>query len=165
MRLTDIANPRQTILVSCEAEAEIVGKKALKKNIMTLDWHMPLSFEPPMYAIAVGKARFSCGLIQKSRCFAVNFMPESMKKEVLFCGRNTGQFMDKFKASGLAEEECEEIHCPRIKEALAWLECEVVEEVETGDHITFIGKVVHMSVKKEGKRLFHKGKDDFTTTK
>lgn len=165
MKINDIARPRQTILVSCEAETEVMGKKAVKKNIITLDWHMPLSFEPEMYAISVGKTRFSLELIKKSKCFVVNFMPLSLKDKALYCGRHSGQYVDKFKESGLTEAEAEKIHCPRIKEALAFLECEVVEEVETGDHVVFIAKVVNMKEKKKGKRLFHVKGDRFGTIK
>lgn len=168
MRISEIANPRQVILVSAEAEMEVLGKSSLKKNIIALAWHMPLSFEPPMYAICVGKARFSCEMIKKSKCFVVNFMPESAKKEILYCGSNTGMYVDKFRESGLTGLESEKMHCPRIKQSAGWLECEVVEEVEAGDHIIFVGKVIHMALSKGGKdakRPFHLGGDDFTTTK
>ena len=168
MRISEIANPRQVVLVTSEADAEILGKKSLKKNIITLAWHMPLSFEPPMYAVAVGKTRFSCSLIKKSKCFVVNFMPADRQKEVLYCGSKSGMYVDKFKESGLTDEECEKVHCIRIREALGWLECEVVEEVEAGDHIVFIGRVVNISenpkAKKGSKRLFHLDGDKFTTT-
>lgn len=161
MRISELANPRQVVLVSCEAEIELLGKKVEKKDIITLAWHMPVSMEPPMYAISIGKTRFSLNLIKKSRCFVVNFMPAEKEKEILLCGRTTGQSTDKFRETGFTEEEAEKIHCPRIKEALGWLECEVIEEIEAGDHVVFIGKVVHMQEKKEGKRLFHLGGDKF----
>lgn len=161
MRISEIANPRQVVLVSSEAEIELLGKRMEKKDIITMAWHMPVSFEPPMYAISVGKTRFSLNLIKKSRCFAVNFMPAEKEKEILLCGTTTGQATDKFKESGFTEEECESIHCPRIKEALGWLECEVVEEIDAGDHVVFIAKVVNMKQTKEGKRLFHLGGDKF----
>ncbi|PIN86998.1 hypothetical protein COV19_02285 [Candidatus Woesearchaeota archaeon CG10_big_fil_rev_8_21_14_0_10_44_13] len=161
MRISELANPRQVVLVSSEAEIVLLGRRMEKKDIITLAWHMPVSMEPPRYAISVGKTRFSLNLIKKSRCFAVNFMPAEKEKEVLLCGRTTGQSTDKFRESGLTEEECEKIHCPRIKEALGWLECEVVEEIDAGDHVVFIAKVVYMREKKEGKRLFHVSGDRF----
>ncbi|MFO8015486.1 MAG: flavin reductase family protein [Candidatus Woesearchaeota archaeon] len=164
IRISDISSPRQVALVSAEAEAEVMGKRGIKKNIITVAWHTPLSFEPPMYAVSIGKTRFSCELIRKSKCFAVNFMPHSLSDKALHCGRNSGQYVNKFREFGLEEEESEKIHCPRIKEALAFLECEVVEEVDAGDHILFVGRVVNMGRKKEDKRLFHTGGDEFTTT-
>lgn len=157
MKITTLTNPRQTVLVTCRHKG--------KDNIITLDWHTPLSFYPMMYAISVGKTRYSLGLIQKSKVFVVNFMSKDYEKEVLFCGRHSGRDYDKFSETGLTKEEAEKIDCPRIKEALGFLECKVVKEVEVGDHILFIAEVVNSDLKKKGKRLFHLWGDRFTTTK
>lgn len=161
-----IFNPRQTVLVSCRGLTKDMfsGKEEHKDNIIVLDWHMPLSFEPFLYGIAIGKTRFSLELIRESKVFAVNFMPLHLKDDVIFCGRNSGQHIDKFKETNLLKEECEKIDCPKIKQALAHLECEIINEIETGDHILFIGKVVHEDEKETGKRIFHTEDDDFTTT-
>ncbi len=159
-----IPYPRQVVLVSSRAEAEVMGKRQEKQDIITLSWSMPVSFQPELYAIAVGKQRFSYRLIKESGVFCVNFMPYELKDKALFCGRNTGEHMDKFSESGFTPEECEKIHCPRIKEALAFMECEVKDEIEAGDHAIFIGEVMKSAEKKKGKRLFHLGGDRFTTT-
>ena len=160
-----LINPRQTILVSCRAHLKkrFSEHEEIKDNIITLDWHMQTSFKPFLYAISIGKTRYSLGLIRESKVFVVNFMPINLKDKVLFCGTNSGETIDKFQVSGLHKEESESIDCPRIVEALGYLECEVFSEVETGDHILFIGKVIKSSLKKEGKRIFHTD-DDFTTT-
>ncbi|MBD3310099.1 hypothetical protein GF351_02680 [Candidatus Woesearchaeota archaeon] len=155
--VSDIANPRQTVLVTSSSDS--------KDDIITLDWHMPTSFKPLMYAISVGKTRYSRKLIEQAKVFVVNFMPIHTEKEVLFCGRNPGEHVDKFKETGFHRVEGEKVDCPRISEALAFLECEVVKEIETGDHIIFVGNVLHKDWNDTGKRLFHTGKDDFTTTK
>ena len=57
-----IPYPRNVILVTCEAETDIMGKEVDKKNAITLSWHMPVSFNPWLYAIAIGKEKFSYGL-------------------------------------------------------------------------------------------------------
>lgn len=161
----ETAYPRQAILVTSEAETEIMGKKQDKKNIFTLSWHMPVSFNPSLYAISVGKQRFSLNLIKKSGVFCVNFMPFELQDKVLFCGRNSGMNKDKFKETGLTPKECGKIHCIYLKEALAYLECEVVQEIESGDHIIIIGKIVNSKVQKKGKRVFRAETiDKFTTT-
>lgn len=152
-----ICGERQAALITCRDKE--------KDNVLTLDWHMPCSFEPELYAIAIGKQRFSCNMVKNSRVFVVNFMPFSLKDEVLFCGRHSGRFMDKFKETKLTKEEAEKIDCPRIKEAIAYLECEVVNELETGDHIIFIGKVLKSELKKKEKRLLHIAGDEFITTR
>ncbi|MBU1704466.1 MAG: flavin reductase family protein, partial [Nanoarchaeota archaeon] len=111
--LGHIPYPRQVILVTCHAEIEIMGKEIDKKNIITLSWHMPVSFKPSMYAISVGKERLSHDIIKKSGVFCVNFMPYELKDKVLFCGRHSGRTKDKFAESGLKEAKCDKIDCPR----------------------------------------------------
>ncbi len=159
-----IYGPRQTVLVTCRGKAKVLGREQEKDNIITVAWHMPLSVEPPMYAVAIGKPRFSAKLITASKVFCVNFIPKSMQEAALYCGRNSGEHVDKFSQAGLELEECEKIDCPRIAGCLGHLECEVVEQVEAGDHIIFIAKVAHSQQQKEDKRLFHMGGDRFTTT-
>lgn len=156
MKITTLTNPRQTVLVTCRCRR--------RDNIITLDWHTPLSFSPMMYAISVGKTRYSLGLIRKSKVFVVNFMSKDYEKEILFCGRQSGKDYDKFATTGLTKEEAEKIDCPRIKKALGFLECKVVKKIEVGDHILFIAEVVNSGLKKKGKRLFHLWGDKFTTT-
>ena len=147
--------PVQTILITCRGSAEMFGKKGIKDNIITVDWHMPASFKPPLYAISIGKDRFSLKIIQESRCFVVNFIGYSKKEEALTCGTTHGHNTDKFKATGLPKEEAEKIDCPRIGNALAYLECEVVQEIEAGDHVVFIGKILGGNHIDDGDRLFH----------
>lgn len=162
--MQEITGPRQVILVTSRAETEIMGKKQEKDNIFALSWHMPLSFEPELYAISAGKKRFSTKLIKQSGVFCVNFMPYSFEKEVLFCGRNSGEHIDKFKESGLEKESCEKIDCARIKQASAFLECEVADEIEAGDHIIFVGRVVKSALLNDKKRVFQLSGNQFTTT-
>jgi flavin reductase (DIM6/NTAB) family NADH-FMN oxidoreductase RutF len=156
MRITDATNPLQTMLLTCRADG--------RDNIITLDWHMPLSFEPMMFAVSIGKTRYSLEIVRSSKVFVANFMGHVSENGVLFCGRNSGRNADKFASCGLKKEEAKTVDCPRIVEALAYLECEVVNEIEFGDHILFAGKVTHAEVKKDGKRLFHLAGDKFTTT-
>ncbi|MFN3301774.1 MAG: flavin reductase family protein [Patescibacteria group bacterium] len=156
MKITTLTNPRQTILLTCRYKD--------KDNVMTLDWHTPLSFEPMLYAVSIGKTRFSLELVRKSKVFVINFVSKDLEREVLFCGRHSGKNLDKFKETGLEKEEAETINCPRIKQAIGYLECQVIKEIEVGDHILFIAKVTKAELKKKDKRLFHLFEDKFTTT-
>ena len=156
--MSELTDPRQVILVSCREEMDIMGKKEVKDNIITIAWHMPVSFNPQLYAVSIGKTRFSCSIISKSKAFAVNFVPFSLADKALIVGTKSGVHIDKFKESGLTKEECSSIDCPRIKEAVGYMECEVINEVDAGDHIIFIGKVLNSHIKKSCDRLMQKEK-------
>ncbi|MEA2035976.1 MAG: flavin reductase family protein [Nanoarchaeota archaeon] len=161
--MSELTDPRQVILVTSREEVEIMGKKQVKDNIITLAWHMPVSFNPNLYGIAIGKTRFSAQIISKSKAFCINFIPYELGKQALVVGTKSGNHLDKFKEAKLAKEECQNIDCPRIKEALAYIECEVINEVDAGDHIVYIGKVLNSEVKKEGKRLLQQAGGFITT--
>ena len=143
---------------------EIMGKVIEKDNIITVSWHMPVSFEPELYAISIGKQRFSAEIISRSKAFVINLIPYTLKEAAIFCGTHTGKHIDKYSEAKLTMEEAKTIDCGRIKEASAYIECEVVDEVEAGDHIIYIGKVVEKEEKEHSKRLLQGGKD-FTTSK
>jgi len=117
-----------------------------------------------MYAVSIGKTRFSLNLIKESKVFVINFMSKNFEKEILYCGRHSGKTLDKFKETGLEKEEAETINCPVIKQALGYLECKVEKETEVGDHFLFIARVTKSELKQKGKRLFHLFADKFTTT-
>lgn len=160
----DNVYPNQAVLISTRGNAQLLGKKVSKDNIMTAAWHCPLSFDPPLYGVSIGKARFTHKLIQDSKVFAVNFMPHERKEEVLYCGKASGAEADKFEKACLTKEECETIDCCKVAEAAAQLECEVIDSSETGDHTFFVGKILKNTPKTDKRRLLYKGKGEFTTT-
>jgi flavin reductase (DIM6/NTAB) family NADH-FMN oxidoreductase RutF len=157
----EVAGARPVALITARAEVEQMGRKALKDNVFTCSWNMPLSFNPALYAISVGKQRFSYRLIKSSQVFAVNFIPAALKKAAVYCGTQSGEFIDKFKEAKLKTEEAEKIECFRLKEAVAFLECEVVNEIEAGDHVLFVGRVVNSNINADKKRLYHITGDKF----
>ncbi len=133
--------PRALFLLSTSAKIPILGKETDKDNLMTIDWVMPLSKEPMMCAIAVKKNRFTYQILKKSNVFILNLMDSSKKKQVRYCGENSGEFLDKFAKTGLTRIEGKTIHCCAIKEAIARYECEIIDEIQTGDHSLFIAKI------------------------
>lgn len=158
-----IPNPRHVVLITSRGTATIIGKKTEKDNVMAADWHTQVSFKPLMWAVSVGKERFSAKLIDSSKCFCINFMPYSFKDNILKAGSLSGEHIDKFKEAGLEKEECEKIDCPKVKGNTGFLECEVINVIDTGDHFIYIGKVLKSDVR-DDKRLLHIEGSRFTTT-
>ncbi|HLC96626.1 MAG TPA: flavin reductase family protein [Candidatus Nanoarchaeia archaeon] len=162
--MSNLYNPRQVVLVTSRAEVRILGKETEKDDIITVTWHTPVSKEPELYAISIGNTRFSKKLIDKSKCFAVNFIPFDLKEAAVVCGTKTGEHLDKFREANLTMEEADSIDCGRLKEAVGYIECEVINEINAGDHTIYIGKIVSSSLKKDKERLLQGGAD-FTTTR
>jgi flavin reductase (DIM6/NTAB) family NADH-FMN oxidoreductase RutF len=142
--------PRQVILAT--------SRSGGKSNIITLGWHCPLSFKPPLVGISVGKTRFSHSLIQNEREFVISIPTESMLEKVLLIGSRSGRDVDKFPEFGLTPLQATAVKPPLIKECPINIECRVVAELDAGDHTLFSGEVVasHASPLKE-KLLFDMG--------
>lgn len=130
-----------------------------KDNIMAAAWVYPLSFDPPMFGVSVSKKRFSYNLIKKGKAFGINTCSPEMREAVLVCGRKSGEGIDKFKEAKLTKEKGKFV--PLVKESPASIECELVKEIETGDHITLVGKAVNVVKRRESKGLYHAGGDNF----
>lgn len=113
-----------------------------KDNIITLALCHVFSFKPPLVGIGVAPKRFSYGLLKKSKDFAINVPTKQQLKAVQVCGSKSGRRVDKFQAAGLGKEKATRISSPLVAECPVNLECVKVDEVETGDHVWFIGEVV-----------------------
>ncbi len=159
-------NPRQTVLVTCRGSFTVVGKSEEKDDVVPLSWHSPISSHPPMYAIFLNKSLMAVSIIRNSGCFVVNFIPFSLLETVKSAMRTSGEYLEKCSAIGVHEINCEKlVDCFKLKEALGWLECEVVEEKEFGDSVMFVGKVLFSQLDHDEKRPFHVDGDHFTTTR
>jgi flavin reductase (DIM6/NTAB) family NADH-FMN oxidoreductase RutF len=113
-----------------------------KDNIITLALCHVFSFKPPLVGIGVSPKRFSYGLLEKSKDFAVNIPTRAQLKVVEVCGSKSGRRVDKFQAAGLTKEKASRISSPLIAECPVNLECVKIKKLETGDHDWFIGEVV-----------------------
>ena len=82
--------PEQTVLiVSC-------GKDG-KPNVMTAGWTMLVADDPPMIAVAIGKSRYTHGLISATKQFVCAYPGSDMENEVMYCGTRSGSRVNKFE--------------------------------------------------------------------
>lgn len=111
-------------------------------NPMTLGWFMPASMDPPMLAIAVGKKRHSLAAIRHSRAFVVSFLAESQSELARYFGTHSGRDEDKLEAVSCSTRPASKIDGLIISDAVANFECEMNQEIDSGDHVIFVGSVV-----------------------
>ncbi|MFC1763196.1 flavin reductase family protein [Planctomycetota bacterium] len=113
-----------------------------KPNPITIGWITPVSSEPPMLAIAVGKTRYSAETITHSRCFTVAYPNEAMRVATLLFGTKSGRDEDKLEKAGCPTQPATEIDSVLLTDAVANFECELESYMPAGDHIVFVGRVV-----------------------
>jgi len=132
-----------------------------KHNPITLGWIMLTSHEPPMMAIAVGKARYSLGAIRQAGEFVISFLSSKMAEDALFHGTKSGAEMDKLAECGTKTQPATGIDSVLLADAVANFECKLAGELETGDHIILVGRVVasHMHQDPAVRRLYSLGNE------
>lgn len=113
-----------------------------KKNVVAIAWHTGLCYNPPHICISVGEAKASHKLLKAASDFTLNFVSHDKLEAMHYCGRHSGDEVDKFEATGLTPAKSKAISSPYIKESYAHLECKVVNIVRVGDHDLFIAEVV-----------------------
>jgi flavin reductase (DIM6/NTAB) family NADH-FMN oxidoreductase RutF len=118
-------------------------------NPITVGWHMTTSFTPPMLAISIGKARYSCEVIRNAREFVIAFMEQDQHEEYMYYGSNSGRKIDKLKERKTTTQPASKVNCVLLADANANFECRLAGELETGDHYIFSGEIVaaHVNTK------------------
>lgn len=116
---------------------------------MVAAWTTPLSKTPPLVGVAIAPSRYTHSLIRKSGEFTMNVLDKRYVKQIHFIGITSGRNRDKFSGSGLTLGKSRKVRAPHIAEALAVLECEIENEITTGDHTFFIAKIVDAYARKD----------------
>ncbi|NQU11164.1 flavin reductase family protein [bacterium] len=135
--------PEQIVMIaSCDQEGN--------PNVMPAGWTMRVSDDPPMVAVAIGKTRFTHGLIRATGQFAYGYPGADMEQEMYYCGTHTGKKVDKFAELNLATQPAKKIKPPLLSKWVAAFECQVVGELDYSSHTIFIGRIeaAHVSDQK-----------------
>jgi flavin reductase (DIM6/NTAB) family NADH-FMN oxidoreductase RutF len=123
----------------------LVGSRAGdRRNAMTTSWITQLSMEPVLIGIGVDNKALTHQLISEGRCFTVN----------LWDADDTKVFV---KFSKPASDEGETLNGRRVRaattgapvfeDAIAWLDCELRQQLDLGSHTLFVGEVVDAAIR------------------
>ncbi len=141
----------------------IVGSKESggRVNGMMADWVMQVSFQPRLVAVAFEGTSHTLANVRERRYFSVNLLAQD--DESMELARRFAQPFSGEKVEGRKGEERAKVHykledvphqtsangCPILDTAMAWFECELVEEQPIGDHVLVVGAVLDGGVLKE----------------
>lgn len=103
--------------------------------------YCPLSFDPPLFGVAISPKNYTHKLVKGSGCFAFNIVDASVGKSVVSAGdisaRNEKK---KLSVVGLELQKARKIHGKTVKGALAVIECNMQQIIQTGDHDFFVAR-------------------------
>ena len=110
-----------------------------RDNLMTAAWLCQVSGAPPTIAAAVASRHLTAQLIPKAGKFAVSVLSAEQREIALRNGRVSGRDRDKLlDTPTLLSPDGN----PLVQQALAHLECKLVDRLAVHDHTLFIGQVV-----------------------
>jgi|WetSurMetagenome_2_1015567.scaffolds.fasta_scaffold202380_2 flavin reductase (DIM6/NTAB) family NADH-FMN oxidoreductase RutF/rubredoxin len=108
--------------------------------------------EPSQLAISCHKNNSTCGIIENSKVFSVSVLQKELDTSIIgIFGFMTSSEIDKFSN---IKHQVFSTGAPIVTEStVAWFECKVVNQIDTGTHILFIGEVVDGDVLSENEPL------------
>lgn len=102
---------------------------------MTANAFTSVSLDPPLVLVCVGKKGSTHDLIQSTGRFAVNILSEEQEHlSRYFAG-------DRDPAVEIALKDEANANSPILEGAIAWLDCELWQSYDGGDHTIFVGRV------------------------
>jgi 3-hydroxy-9,10-secoandrosta-1,3,5(10)-triene-9,17-dione monooxygenase reductase component len=120
---------------------------------LTANAFSSLSLDPPLVLICVDAISQARVLIESEKAFTVHFLADDQEKTAISFAQHGPN-----KADGVIWELSKR-GVPRLTEYMVALECQLENELEGGDHIIIVGRVIDISIN-ENKRApltYYKG--------
>lgn len=101
-----------------------------------------VSSKPPQFAIACSKNNLTAELIADSKAFSISVLEKDTKPQLIgLFGFKSGHNTDKFSAVNYFTGET---GVPIVTDnTIAWFECKLIQSVDVGTHILFVGQVIN----------------------
>ncbi len=117
-----------------------------RTNVLPLAWHMPVSTDPALIAIAVEQSRYSVDVIDHSEEFALNIPKRPMLHHVQYLGALSGEHVDKLEAAQMNYFGAARVTAPLLEGCAAWIEAGVRDQYPLGDHVVYMAEVMAVHV-------------------
>ncbi len=104
--------------------------------------------DPPKFAIVTNKDNLTTDYIEKSKVFSISILEQDVDLEFLGpWGFKSGRNENKFASINYKTETT---GAPIITDkTVAWFECKVVDSMDTGTHILYVGELVNYDLLQE----------------
>lgn len=120
-------------------------------GLMTANWIVQSSFDPPMLALAAEADSRTRRLIEAGGTFAVNVYETGQRELAGQLGRTFAKHPEK--QGDVAWKPGPATGSPLLDAALGWVECKVAGSLPSGDHVLYVADVVEVGLNREGAPL------------
>ncbi len=127
-------------------------KRGSTETGMLASWVQQCSFHPPLVTVAVKPDRPAATLLDPQALFTLNILESGQTDMIVHFGRGIALEQDAFQ--GLDVERSGP-GGPILAEALAVLECRVLQRISTGDHDVFVAEVASGRLLGDGQPMVH----------
>jgi flavin reductase (DIM6/NTAB) family NADH-FMN oxidoreductase RutF len=118
-----------TIVTTLDEDGSPVG--------LTCNAFMSVSVDPPLVLVSLDRSSNTLPALQRRERFVVNFLAAGREDLALrFAGKSSDKFAE-ISWDVNARHGLPVLH----EDTVAYIACEVVNEIEAGDHILFLGRV------------------------
>ncbi len=121
---------------------------------MTVSAFNEVSLDPPLVLICADKSSDTHGVIARGEVFAVNLLALGQHELSNRFARSKDEHL---RFEGL-EHEDGATGCPHIPGALATLDCRVIQALEAGDHVIYVGQVEAADARDHEPLLYFRGR-------
>jgi len=132
-----------TIVTTVDGHGEVFGFTANSFSSVSLD--------PPLLLVNIAKAAYGLKIFTRAPGFAVNILAENQRDlSNAFASRGADKFANINWNTGPTGS-------PLLKGVVAWFDCEFFEQVDAGDHVILIGKVLDYQYNTDAPLAFCRG--------
>ena len=133
---------RRRVLWTMPSGLYVVGSRAGdRRNAMTLNLATPVATDPKLLGISVWKEAVTHGLIAEGGVFSLNMVDREDRAIVRKFTKPVEVDVEAGTLNGFPFHDGR-TGAPILDRAVAFLDCEVRQPVDAGDHTFFIGEVV-----------------------
>jgi flavin reductase (DIM6/NTAB) family NADH-FMN oxidoreductase RutF len=136
---------RRRVLWKMPSGLYVVGStdKADRRNGMTLNWATQVSFDPKWLGIGVEQAAFTHELILAGGVFSLCVIDREDRAIVRKFTKPVDVDLAAMTMNEFSFIDGPVTGAPVLAQSVAYLECEVRQSVEVGNHTLFLGEVVN----------------------
>jgi len=116
-------------------------------NAAPFSFNTPISFSPPLYGFASSPDHDTWVNVKKNGEFVVNIAGKDLGAVMHILETDFPYGVNELEKAGLTEVRAKSVKPPRVKEAIAWMECKLETYYAIGDHILIVGRVLEAEVK------------------
>lgn len=118
-----------------------------KANIMTAAWGGICASKPPAVAVSIQKTRWTYASLLERKAFTVSIPSTAQAAQADFAGIRSGADIDKFASLQWSPVKGDFVDAPYVGECPVVLELALLQSVEIGSHVQFIGEVKDVKVR------------------